>query len=73
MAKISISDLYPTESETYISNLTNIEVLAVFGGDSNNYPQFLYFGFKFLHFVATMYAIDAISFLVSSFNTNDNI
>lgn len=73
MAKVTISDLSLTESETYISNQTNIEVMAIFGGESDNSSQFLYFGFKFLQFIATMYAIDTISFLVRSFNTTDNI
>lgn len=71
MAKIKISDLYPTESETYISNLTNIEALAIFGGEADDYSQFLYLGFKFLQFIAVMSAIDAVSFLVTSFKTTD--
>ncbi|WP_016950448.1 hypothetical protein [Anabaena sp. PCC 7108] len=67
MARIIIADLHPLDSEVFINELTSTDSQSVFGGQDNYRPQVLEVGAKALEFVLVIAAIDAISFLTSSF------
>jgi hypothetical protein len=67
MAKIKIATLEPVEVEESIQTLNDIESQSIFGGEYLNPPEVINFGFKALEFILAIYAIDAITFLATSF------
>jgi hypothetical protein len=67
MARIIIADLHPIDSEKFINELTNKDSQAVFGGEYNYRPQMLNVGVNVIEFLLVIAAIDAISFLTTSF------
>ncbi|MGM3304816.1 hypothetical protein ACSQ6I_02340 [Anabaena sp. WFMT] len=71
MARIIIADLHPINSEVSFNELTNQNSQTVFGGQYDYHPQILNsdFGVKAVEFVLVIAAIDAISFLTTSFIT----
>ncbi|QYX33783.1 hypothetical protein [Sphaerospermopsis torques-reginae] len=71
MARIIIADLHPMDSEGFINEVNNQDSQAVFGGVDGSSSQILNFGVKTLEFMLVIAAIDAISFLTSSFINTD--
>lgn len=69
MAKITISDLHPADSETFIHDLKYLDYRSIFGGENDVFSPALNFGVNFLQFVLVIYAIDTISWLAKSFNS----
>ncbi|EFA68522.1 hypothetical protein CEP10_12490 [Cylindrospermopsis raciborskii S07] len=67
MAKIMINDLEPINSETFINDLNNQNSQAIFGGEDPYFDGLINFGIKTLEFMVVITAINAISFLVYSF------
>ncbi|MTJ08927.1 MULTISPECIES: hypothetical protein [unclassified Anabaena] len=71
MARITISDLHITQEKLLINEISNLESVSIFGGDSNNFQELVRFGIKSMEFILLAYAIDSISYLGSSFNNKD--
>lgn len=69
MARITITDLQPADSEIFIYNLKDMDTQSIFGGEYNALSPAFDFGIKYLQFMLYIYAIDSISFLARSFNT----
>ncbi|MBK1988568.1 hypothetical protein A0J48_013645 [Sphaerospermopsis aphanizomenoides BCCUSP55] len=67
MARIIIADLHSIDSEMFIKNITNEDDEFVFGGQYEYRPQILEIGVKAVEFMLVIAAIDAISFLTTSF------
>jgi hypothetical protein len=67
MANIRIDDLHNTDETKFITNLNNMELISIFGGEDNDVHQILNYGVKALEFVLVIYAIDAISLLTKAF------
>lgn len=67
MAKIIINDLEPITSQTFINDLDNHNSQTVFGGEYPYFDGLINFGIKTLEFMVVITAINAISFLVYSF------
>ncbi|WP_071189059.1 hypothetical protein [Trichormus sp. NMC-1] len=71
MARIIIADLHPLDSEVFLNELTSLDSQSVFGGQDNYRPQIAEVGVKALEFILVIAAIDAISFLTTSFINKD--
>lgn len=67
MAKIIIVDLHPIDSEEFINEVNHQNSQVIFGGEYGYSSQILNLGIKTLEFILVIAAIDAISFLTSSF------
>lgn len=71
MANIMIPDLYPSDSESFLDDLSNMDCISVYGGYTNRnyaFSQFMQFTAKILEFLVVIYAIDSITSLVHSFS-----
>lgn len=71
MAKIIISELYTTDSESYLTEMDDMDSISVYGGD-DAYSQFTNFAVILADAVLTAYAIYNIIALAKSFNTADS-
>jgi hypothetical protein len=71
MARIIIADLHLIDSEEFINEITSPDEQSVFGGQYEYRPQILEVGGKALEFILVIAAIDAISFLTTSFIRTD--
>ena len=70
MARITIYDLNTTQETLLIHEISNMESVSIFGGNSDNFHELVKFGIKSMEFILLAYAIDYISYLGSSFNSN---
>ncbi len=71
MARIKISDLNTTQEKLLIYEISNMESVSIFGGDSDSFRELVKFGIQSMEFILLAYAIDSISYLGSSFNSKD--
>ncbi|ADI63187.1 hypothetical protein [Trichormus azollae] len=71
MTRIIIADLHLIDSEVFINEITSTDEQSVFGGRYEYRPQILEVGVKALEFIVMLAAIDAISFLTTSFIRTD--
>ncbi|HLO84858.1 MAG TPA: hypothetical protein VK203_07575 [Nostocaceae cyanobacterium] len=71
MTKIKIYDLEPIKPEIEIKTLNGMEAEKIFGGEYLDRSQMLNFGFKALEFFLVIFAIDAITWLSTSFYFKD--
>jgi hypothetical protein len=71
MARIIIADLHLIDSEVFINEITSTDEQSVFGGQYEYRPQILEVGVKALELIVMLAAIDAISFLTTSFIRTD--
>ncbi|MEO3704083.1 hypothetical protein [Trichormus azollae] len=71
MARITIADLDLIDSEIFIKKITSTDEQSVFGGQYEYRSQILEVGGKALEFILILAAIDAISFLTTSFIRTD--
>jgi hypothetical protein len=71
MALITIVDLDLIGSEMFISKITSTDERSVFGGQYEYRSRILEVGVKALEFILILAAIDAISFLTTSFMRTD--
>jgi hypothetical protein len=71
MARIIIADIHLIDSELFINEITSTDEQSVFGGQYEYRPQILEVGVKALEFIVMLAAIDAISFLTTSFIRTD--
>jgi len=70
MAHIIIPDLYPSDSASFLDDLSNMECISVYGGytsQNSEFYQFIHFSTKILEFLVVVYAIHSITSLVQSF------
>jgi hypothetical protein len=67
MARIIINDLHFIDAEIFLSELTNQEVQAVFGGGYEYSDQFFNIALKLVQAVVVTSAINIISSLTISF------
>lgn len=72
MARIIIADLHPIDSEVFINEVDHQDSQVVFGGEDGYSSQIANFGVKTLEFMLVIAAIDAISFLTTSFINRDD-
>ena len=70
MARIIISDLTISE-KLLIHEISNMESVSIFGGNSSNFNELVKFGIKSMEFILLAYAIDSISYLATSFNKHN--
>ncbi len=70
MARITISDINVSKKKVLLEEINNPESVYIFGGSSNNFRELVKFGIKSMEFILLAYAIDSISYLGSSFNSN---
>jgi hypothetical protein len=71
MARIIIADLHIIDSEVFINEVTSPDDQSVFGGQYEYRPQILEVGGRAIEFILVIAAIDAISFVTSSFIRNN--
>jgi hypothetical protein len=72
MAKIIISELQYSDSESFLSDLNDQDLMVVYGGDYYALSQMLNFGIKFLEFGLIVFAIYSIVELLQLFNNDHN-
>ncbi|ODH01629.1 hypothetical protein A4S05_28055 [Nostoc sp. KVJ20] len=73
MSNITISELRPADSENYLTDLTNMDSMLVYGGEEDDFTQMLNFGVKSLEFMLLSFAIYNNTLLAKSFNPNGNV
>ena len=70
MAKITISDLHPSDANNLLNELSYIEFGSILGGESKNFAQLVNFEMKNMQFILLAYAMNCVVELVKSFQTN---
>ncbi|QSJ15930.1 hypothetical protein JYQ62_29720 [Nostoc sp. UHCC 0702] len=70
MAKIIIAELNLFDSESYLTEMNDMDSMFVYGGDDYALSQVINFALKLLDFVLAVYAIYNITSLAKSFNSN---
>ncbi|QMS90179.1 hypothetical protein HUN01_22270 [Nostoc edaphicum CCNP1411] len=73
MSNIKISELRPADSENYLTDLTYMDSMLVYGGEEDDFTQMLNFGVKSLEFMLLSFAIYNNTLLAKSFNPNGNV
>lgn len=73
MSHITISELRPADSENYLTDLTEMDSIFVYGGEEDDFTQMLNFGVKGLEFMLLSFAIYNNTLLAKSFNPNENV
>lgn len=73
MSNITISELRSADSENYLTDLTNMDSMLVYGGEEDDFTQMLNFGVKSLEFMLLSFAIYNNTLLAKSFNPNGNV
>ncbi|NDJ25603.1 hypothetical protein GS682_29135 [Nostoc sp. B(2019)] len=66
MATIEISDLHTADSETFLTNLNDVD--SIYGGEEYAFAQTLNFGMKILEAAIAIFAISSITWIAKSFN-----
>jgi hypothetical protein len=72
IAKIIISELQRDDSESFLADLNDRDLISIYGGDDYALSQMLAYGMKFLEFGLIVFAIDSITRLLESFKTTYN-
>ncbi len=72
MSQITISELRPADSENYLTDLTDMDSIFVYGGEDDEFAQMLKFGVKNLEFMLLSFAIYNNTLLAKSFNPSEN-
>jgi len=70
MAKITISDLHPSDANNLLNELGYIEFGSILGGESKNFAQLVKFEIKNMQFILLAYAMNCVVDLVKSFQTD---
>jgi hypothetical protein len=66
MANITISELHITDSETFLTNLNDVD--SIYGGEEYAFAQTLNFGMKIFEAAIAIFAIYSIVWIAKSFN-----
>ncbi|GAX35604.1 hypothetical protein [Nodularia sp. NIES-3585] len=73
MAGIVISELHPTESESFLIEITDMSSISVYGGNQYEidyaFHQMLNFTYRLMDFMLSVFAIYSIVSLAQSFIT----
>jgi polysaccharide pyruvyl transferase WcaK-like protein len=67
MANIIIPDLYLSDSNSFLDDLSKMDCISVYGGYTIQDYAFSQFTTKILEFLVVVYAIHSITSLVESF------
>ncbi|MGJ5632415.1 hypothetical protein [Nostoc sp. CALU 1950] len=73
MPHITISELHLADSENYLTDLTDMDSIFVYGGEEDEFAQMLKFGVKNLEFMLLSFAIYNNTLLAKSFNPGENV
>lgn len=69
MSKITISDLYIDDSESFLIKVNNVDCVSIYAGADDDISQLLNYGAKNLNFVLLAFTIHEVAELAKSFNT----
>jgi hypothetical protein len=73
MSHITISELRSADSENYLTDLTAMDSIFVYGGEEDEFAQMLNFGVKSLEFMLLSFAIYNNTLLAKSFNAENSM
>ena len=73
MANIKIHELLSIDSESYLNDLNNGELIFIIGGDDYAFEEVLKVGVKGLEFALVIFAINSIVMLVEKFINEQEI
>jgi hypothetical protein len=67
MAKITISELHPANSESYLTDLNDVDSINIYGGEGYSFTPILNFGMKIIEAAIAVFAIYSIVWIAQSF------